>query len=226
VTLRGGSEEMAVEQRLFARFGKEVPKGTILFRENEPGQEMYIIQSGSVRISKKVRDIEKTLTILGKGEFFGEMSILNDKPRSATAEVIEDAKLLVIDPQTFETMIRNNAEIALRIIKHLSARLQGADNQIENLLLRDNTSRLVNTLAKIASERGEKTAQGIRIHFRPEELAGIAGIPFNQVEEITKKLVNSRILRIEEGQLVIASQELLDRCLRYLEMKEQFEQLS
>jgi len=217
---------MAVEQRLFARFGKEVPKGTILFRENEPGQEMYIIQSGSVRISKKVRDIEKTLTILGKGEFFGEMSILNDKPRSATAEVIEDAKLLVIDPQTFETMIRNNAEIALRIIKHLSARLQGADNQIENLLLRDNTSRLVNTLAKIASERGEKTAQGIRIHFRPEELAGIAGIPFNQVEEITKKLVNSRILRIEEGQLVIASQELLDRCLRYLEMKEQFDQLS
>jgi len=217
---------MAVEQRLFARFGKEVPKGTILFRENEPGQEMYIIQSGSVRISKKVRDIEKTLTILGKGEFFGEMSILNDKPRSATAEVIEDAKLLVIDPQTFETMIRNNAEIALRIIKHLSARLQGADNQIENLLLRDNTSRLVNTLAKIASEQGEKTAQGIRIHFRPEELAGIAGIPFNQVEEITKKLVNSRILRIEEGQLVIASQELLDRCLRYLEMKEQFEQLS
>jgi hypothetical protein len=54
-------------------------------------------------------------------------------------------------------------------------------------------------------------------------LAGIAGIPFNQVEEITKKLVNSRILRIEEGQLVIASQDLLDRFLRYLEMKEQFE---
>ena len=192
---------MTVEQRLFARFGKEVPKGTILFRENEPGQEMYIIQSGKVRISKKVREIDKTLAILGKGDFFGEMSILNNKPRSATVEVIEDAKLLVIDPQTFETMVRNNAEIALRIIKNLSARLQEADNQIENLLLRDNTSRLVNTLAKIASERGERTAQGIRIHFRPEELAGIAGIPLNQVEEITKKLVNSRILRIEEGQL-------------------------
>ena len=217
---------MAVEQRLFARFGKEVPKGTILFRENEPGQEMYIIQSGKVRISKKVREIDKTLTILGKGDFFGEMSILNNKPRSATVEVIEDAKLLVIDPQTFEKMVRNNAEISLRIIKNLSARLQEADNQIENLLLRDNTSRLVNTLAKIASERGERTAQGIRIHFRPEELAGIAGIPLNQVEEIAKKLVNSRILRIEEGQLVIASQDLLDRFLRYLEMKEQFEQLS
>jgi CRP/FNR family cyclic AMP-dependent transcriptional regulator len=214
---------MAVEQRLFARFGKEVPKGTVLFRENEPGQEMYIIQSGKVRISKKVREIEKTLTILEKGDFFGEMSILNNKPRSATAEVVEDAKLLVIDPQTFETMVRNNAEIALRIIKNLSARLQEADNQIENLLLRDNTSRLVNTLAKIASETGERTAQGIRIRFRPEELAGIAGIPFNQVEEITKKLVNSRILRIEQGQLVIASQDLLDRFLRYLEMKEQFE---
>ncbi len=217
---------MVVEERLFARFGKQVPKGTVLFRENEPGQEMYIIQSGKVRISMRVREIEKTLTILGKGDFFGEMSILNNKPRSATAEVIEDARLLVIDPQTFETMVRNNAEIALRIIKNLSARLQEADNQIENLLLRDNTSRLVNTLAKIASERGERTPRGIRIHFRPEELAGIAGIPFNQVEEITKKLVNSRILQVEEDQLVIASQDLLDRFLRYLEMKEQFEQLS
>lgn len=217
---------MAVEQRLFARFGKEVPRGTILFRENEPGQEMYIIQSGKVKISKKVRDIEKTLTILDKGEFFGEMSILNNKPRSATAEVIEDARLLVIDPQTFETMVRNNTEIAVRIIKKLSARLQEADYQIENLLLRDNTSRLVNTLAKIASEKGEKTPQGIRIHFRPDELASMAGIPLGQLEEINRKLVNTRILRIEQGQLVIASQELLDKFLRYLEMKEQFEQLS
>jgi len=217
---------MAVEQRLFERFGKEVPKGTILFRENDPGQEMYIIQTGKVRISKKVREIEKTLAIMGKGDFFGEMSILNNKPRSATAEIIEDARLLLIDPQTFETMIRNNAEIALRIIKNLSARLQEADHQIENLLLRDNTSRLVNTLAKIASEKGEKTPHGIRIHFRPEDLASIAGVPLPQVEEITGKLVNSNILRVDEGQLVIADQNLLDKFLRYLEMKEQFEQLS
>jgi CRP-like cAMP-binding protein len=214
---------METEQRLFSRFGKEVPKGTILFRENQPGQEMYIIQSGKVKISMRVRDIEKTLVVLGKGDFFGEMSILNNKPRSATAEVIEDARLLVIDPQTFETMVRSNAEIAVRIIKNLSARLQEADKQIETLLLRDNTSRLVNTLSKIASEAGEKTAQGIRIGFSPEELASAAGISAAQVAEIIKKLAHAHILRIEAGQILIPSLDLLSRYFQYLEMKEQFE---
>lgn len=215
---------MEVDQRLFFRYGKEVPKGTILFRENEPGKEMYIIQSGRVKISKKIRDIEKTLVILGNGEFFGEMSILNNKPRSATAEIVEDAKLLVIDPQTFETMVRNNIEIALRIIKNLAARLQEADHQIENLLLQDNASRLVNTLSKIATGRGQKTPQGIQINYNPEELATMAGITITQVEEIIPKLTGAKILRIDGNQIVLASQDLLERYFQYLEMKEQFEQ--
>ncbi|MDH7498769.1 MAG: Crp/Fnr family transcriptional regulator [candidate division NC10 bacterium] len=215
---------MEAEQRLFARFGKEVPKGTILFRENDPGQEMYIIQSGKVKISKKVRDIEKTLVVLEKGDFFGEMSILNNKPRSATAEVIEDARLLVIDPMTFETMIRSNTEIAVRIIKNLAARLQEADKQIENLLLRDNASRLVNTLTRFASEKGEKTPQGIRIGLSVAELGSAAGISGTQVEEILKKLIDARILKREEGgELLVPDVDLLGKYFQYLEMKEQFE---
>jgi len=214
---------MEAEQRLFTRFGKEVPKGTILFRENDPGQEMYIIQSGKVRISKKVRDIEKTLVILKKGDFFGEMSILNNKPRSATAEVVEDARLLVIDPQTFETMIRNNTEIAVRIIKNLSARLQEADKQIENLLLRDNTSRVVNILTRVASEQGEKTPEGIRIGLSMGELASAVGMSAAQLDEILKKLIDARILGMEGGQVLIPSLDLLGKFFQYLEMKEQFE---
>jgi CRP-like cAMP-binding protein len=214
---------METGDRLFSRYGKEIPKGTVLFRENEPGQEMYIIQSGKVKISKQVRNIEKTLVILGKGDFFGEMSILNNKPRSATAEVVEDARLLVIDPQTFETMVRGNAEIAIRIIKNLSARLQDADRQIENLLLRDNTSRIVNTLFKIASEKGEKTPQGIQIQLTQEDLAIAAGISAEQVHEILGKLVGARILGIEGNQILIPSLEMLGKYFQYLEMKEQFE---
>ena len=141
---------MGSESQLFQRFGRVVPSGTLLFHENDPGEEMFIIQTGKVKISKKVRNVEKTLVVLGKGEFFGEMAILNDRPRSATAEVVEDSEILVIDRKTFETMIRGNAEIALRIIKKLSARLQEADNQIENLMIRDNTSRIVDLLAKLA----------------------------------------------------------------------------
>src|SRR5437660_11396077 len=101
---------MAGEDQLFQRFGREFPKGHVLFREGEPGKEMFVVQSGKVRISKKVRDVEKTLVIIGAGAFFGEMSILNNKPRSATATIEEDAKLLIIDPKTFETMVKQTVE--------------------------------------------------------------------------------------------------------------------
>jgi CRP-like cAMP-binding protein len=214
---------METQERLFARFGREVPKGEVLFREDEPGREMYIIQSGKIRISKKMRGLEKTLATLGRGDFFGEMSILNNKPRSATAEVVEDARLLVIDPQTFETMVRSNAEIAIRIIKNLSARLQEADQQIVNLLLRDNTSRLTNTLARLASQQGERTPQGIRMDMNMDELASSAGVPPAQVEEIMQKLISARILQAEGSQILIGSLELLDKFLHYLELKEEFE---
>ncbi len=214
---------METQERLFARIGREVPKGEVLFREDEPGREMYIIQSGKIRISKKMRGLEKTLAILGTGDFFGEMSILNNKPRSATAEVVEDVRLLVIDPQTFETMVRSNAEIAVRIIKNLSARLQEADQQIVNLLLRDNTSRLANTLARLASQQGEKTPQGIRMDMNMHELASAAGVPPAQVEEILQKLIGARLVQVEGSQILIGSLELLDKFLHYLELKEEFE---
>ena len=70
---------------LIERFGRNVTAGQVLFHEGEPGKEMYVVQSGKVNITKNVRDTEKVLATLGPGEFFGEMSILNNKPRSAGA---------------------------------------------------------------------------------------------------------------------------------------------
>src|SRR6185503_19357490 len=102
----------------------------------------------------------KTLVVLGPGEFFGEMSILNNQVRSATATVEEDAKLLVIDPKTFEAMVRGNAEIAVRMIKKLAARLQEADEQIEILLLRDHNSRVVHFIAHLATKQGKPSSDG------------------------------------------------------------------
>src|SRR6478736_5527674 len=134
---------MSAEDTLFQKFGREFPEGTVLFREGEPGKEMFVLQSGKIAISKNVRDVQKVLAILGPGEFFGEMAIISNKPRNATATVHEDAKLLVIDPKTFEGMIRGNSEIAIRMIKKLAERLSEADAQIENLLLADPNSRVI-----------------------------------------------------------------------------------
>lgn len=219
---------MGVEGQLFEKYGRIFPKGTVIFNENDPGAEMFIIQSGRVKISKKFRDVEKTLVILGKGDFFGEMSILNNKPRSATAEVIEDSKLLVIDGKTFEVMVRSNTEIAVRIIKNLAARLQEADNQIENLLIKDNTSRVVNSLAKMASSHGVDTPEGIRIdfNFTSDELASMAGLNRAQTEEIMNKLLRAKIIRIKDNQIVITSRDQLNKFSKFLEMKEQFGDLA
>src|SRR5512143_1394615 len=104
---------MGVEDQLFQRFGREFPRGAVLFREGEPGNEMFVVHHGRVVISKKVGEVEKILSTLGPGEFLGEMAILNNRPRSATATCGEDCKLLVIDAKTFEAMVRSNAEIAV-----------------------------------------------------------------------------------------------------------------
>jgi len=202
---------------MFAKFGKRFPTNTVLFREGDRGEEMFIIQSGKVKISKKIRGVEKTLATLEKGEFFGEMAILNDKPRSASAETIEDCDMLVIDRKTFETLLRSNVEIAIRFIKRLADRLRETNDQMEALMIRDNTSRLVNILAKLVREK--KGAISISI----EELAGMAGIESEQAKLILEKLSSVRILTLgADDHVSIANQEQVDRLLRYLEMREIF----
>ena len=202
---------------MFAKFGKRFSTGTVLFHEGDRGEEMFILQSGKVKISKKIRGVEKTLATLEKGEFFGEMAILNDKPRSASAETIEDSDMLVIDRKTFETLLRSNVEIAIRFIKRLADRLRETNDQMEALMIRDNTSRLLNILAKLVREK--KGAMSIFI----EELAGMAGIEGEQAKLILEKLASVRILTLSADEHVsIANQEQVDRLLRYLEMREIF----
>src|SRR5512144_2673983 len=105
---------------LFARFGREYQPGEVLFREGESGEVMFVMQAGAVRISKAVGGEEKVLAVLGPGEFLGEMAILNGRPRTATATVVEPARCLLLDARTLEAMVSKNTEIAMRLIKKLA----------------------------------------------------------------------------------------------------------
>ena len=203
---------------MFAKYGKRFPTGTVLFREGDRGEEMFILQSGKVKISKKIRGVEKTLATLEKGEFFGEMAILNDKPRSASAETIGDSDMLVIDRKTFETLLRSNVEIAIRFIKRLADRLRETNEQMESLMIRDNTSRLVSILAKKVKE-----ASGGALSISVEDLAGVAGIESGQARMILEKLANVRILGLTpDDKVAITCADQVERLLRYLEMREIF----
>jgi len=213
---------MGAEDQLFQKFGKNVSAGTVLFHDGDSGNNMYVIQSGKVKISKKIGEAEKTLAILPAGEFFGEMAILNNEPRTATAEVVEDSKLLLIDPQTFEAMLKGNSEIAIRMIKKLAQRLKQADEQIENLMIKDNNSRVINTLTKMAENEGIKTDDGIKINLSLKELALKTGIELNKIEKITDKLKNAKLISIFSDSIIVSDVGKLRKYLEFLTLKEQF----
>ena len=101
-----------------------VPAETIVFDEGDAGSEMYVIQSGSVDVLKRVHGGERLLATLEKGDFFGEMSILEEVPRTAMARTRSDCELVRIDQSTFDEMLRNNGEIAVRMLRKLSRRLR------------------------------------------------------------------------------------------------------
>jgi len=216
---------MANEDVLYERIGKELPAGTVIFNEGETGREMYVIQGGKINITKKIRDVEKVLATLGPGDFFGEMSVLNNKPRSASAVVADTAKLLVVEPKMFESMIRNNVEIAIRIIKMLAKRLQEADDQIENLLLKDANSRVVHTLASMAESQGTQVEGGIKVSASPDAIGSRTGLKPNQVNEVLDKLVKQNLATILPDGIVIGEVEKLRKFLEFLALKEQFGEL-
>jgi CRP/FNR family cyclic AMP-dependent transcriptional regulator len=213
---------MGAEETLFQRFGKEFPKGTVLFNEGEPGKDMFVLQSGKISISKKVRDVEKVLAVLGPGEFFGEMAIISNKPRNATATVTEDAKLLVIDPKTFEAMIRGNAEIAVRMIKKLAERLSEADAQIENLLLSDPASRIIHHVLQTCQTRGRPMEEGIEVDFPVRELPRLIGVGEPAIRHMLDRLERAGLIERSGDRLTVYDTARLHDFLQYLEMKWKF----
>ncbi len=122
---------MSKDEQLFWKFGRNFPKGTVLCHEGDPGHDMFIIQKGKVQVTKRVGNAEKVLALLSDGEFFGEMALLLGMDRSATVEVVEDSKILVIAPDTFETLLKNSPEIALKMLKKMALRLRALDDKLE-----------------------------------------------------------------------------------------------
>lgn len=115
-------------------FTAEIGAGDYVFREGELGTEMYIVHEGKVEITKEVSGEEKPLAILEKGDFFGEMAILEDLPRAASARAVSDLKLLSINGSTFDQMLRTNPEIAVRMMRKLSRRLRETDHMLREAL--------------------------------------------------------------------------------------------
>ncbi len=204
------------------RFARHAPAGTVLFREGDPGREMFVLQTGRVRLTRVRRGVEKLVAELPAGEFFGEMSIINDKARTATAVVVEDAQLLVLDPRTFEAMIKANTEIAVRMVKKLAARLDAANAQIENLLLGDANSRVVHALLQLSQGVTPAADGSVVVVTTPAELAAQTCVDAFQADEVFARLERSRLVVVDGPGLRIHDTRKLSDFLEFLEMRERF----
>jgi CRP/FNR family cyclic AMP-dependent transcriptional regulator len=117
------------------RYVQHYSAGTLIFREGDIGDRMFIILEGQINIRKKTGDQSyKSLTTLYKGDVFGEMAIVEQKPRSASALTEKDSQLMVLNRSAFYTLVSENSEFAIKMIKSLSARLRKADYLIEQIL--------------------------------------------------------------------------------------------
>ena len=105
--------------------------GEIIFREGDPGSEMFIVQSGAVEIYRDHAKQVQVLAVMEKGDFFGEMSVLEGSPRTACARAAEDSEVIEITSAIFDRMIRGNIEIAVRMLRKLSSRLQESQGRVE-----------------------------------------------------------------------------------------------
>ncbi len=208
-------------EKLYEKFGKSAPKGTVIFREGESGHEMYIIHEGRVKITKKIRAMETILAELDRGDFFGEMALLEKEARSASATAATDVKLLVIDEKTFDTTIRNNPDVAIRIMRKLAERLRDADHRIENLFIKDSTSKVVDMIGKIAEKEGKKTKEGIVVELSIADLSGFVGLDLEKTRRIVLNLVAKNFLTVAGNVLTIKKPQNLKKVLDYLELKEQ-----
>jgi CRP-like cAMP-binding protein len=205
---------------------RSFPAGTVLFREGDPGREMFVIVTGRVRISKRVRDVEKAMTTLPSGEFFGEMAILSDRPRSATATVLEDAELLVVGPETFDGLVGHHREVALRLIRGLAMRLEEANEDLMLLLHNDPSSRVAHALKRFACSVGQRRNGHVRIELGPGELGERLGLPTEQVEAVLARFHEKGIVLDRSGEYIeLGEPTRLDRLLEFLELRHQFSDL-
>ena len=171
-------------------------KNSLIFAEGEPGHELFIIQKGSVTISKIVNNNEVLLAVLKTGDIFGEMAMLEAKPRAACALAYEDCQVMVINRQNFEHMIKTQPQLIAKLTSLLADRIWFIYKQLANTLIQDTLGRIYDTLSiHLEKNRVPKDGEGpFTFDFGPKELLNMVGIPPKDANAELKKLfANNKI---------------------------------
>lgn len=167
------------------------PKESFIILADEEGDALFLIAKGQVKVSLVSEDgREVILSLLGPGAVFGELSLLDGKPRSANVVATEDTELVMLRRSDFLQLLHRVPQIAISLLAELAARLRKTDRKIEGLALLDVTSRISETLLQLASEQGSDTPQGVILRSRPthQQMANMSGTTRETVSRVLKRL--------------------------------------
>lgn len=199
--------EGLVQRRRFRR-------GDIIFHRGDPGTMLYTITAGRVRIySPSESGGEVVLTLLGAGEFFGELSLLDGQPRSASAQAVEDCEAVVLSRDDFLQFLSQHPEAAIALLAVLAKRLRRTDELVEDAAFLDVPGRLAKRLLELMETHGEPTLGGVLIRMRltHAELAAMVGATRESVSKAMKRLSRAGLLATSGHRIVICAPDLLRR---------------
>jgi CRP/FNR family cyclic AMP-dependent transcriptional regulator len=161
--------------------------GEVIFHRDDPGQVLYMIKDGKVKICIISPDGQEiSLAVFGKGECFGEFALLDGLPRSADAIALEKVECYTLQRSDFHNAIMKNPKIAIQVLEALTKRLRNTDNMVEDLIFLDVYGRVAKKLLELADAHGIKTDDGVRIDVRltQQELASMVGASRESVNKV------------------------------------------
>lgn len=195
---------------------REYDKGTIIFREDEEGDELYLIQSGIIHIYRNDENREIILSVLSEGDFFGEMALLESaQNRSASARAIEKSVLYILKRHDFIGMLMHNPLICLKILETALNRLSKANEVIMDLTLFDALTRIVRTVLRLMEQHGTRKPEGTLIAFKltHQQLADMSGTVRETVTKVMQDLQCSELIRVNKKMILIRDPERLKQSV-------------
>jgi CRP/FNR family cyclic AMP-dependent transcriptional regulator len=186
---------------------RSYPKGSVIVFEDDPGDAMYLVAGGQVKVVLIAEDgREVILSVLGEGTFFGEMAVIDEEPRSAHVIAMEDSTLLVLRREDFQNQLRRSPDVAISLLKEISRRLRRADDKIGSLVLLDVNGRVANLLLRMSDdEGGDRITRKLTHHT----IAQMIGSSRETVSRTMRNLVERGIIQVTRKDITLKDRHAL-----------------
>ena len=195
----------------------KIAKGSILFKEGDDGEHLYVIVDGKLKLGTSSGDgRENLLSILGPGEMFGELSLFDPGPRTSTATAVTDAKLLSLSHERVIPWLKQNPEVSLQLLTRLSQRLRRTNEAVGDLVFSDVPGRVAKALIDLGDRFGKTTPEGLLVNhdLTQEELAQLVGASRETVNKALADFAGRGWLKLDGRSVLIADVDRLSKRSR------------